>query len=95
MNDAISHEEHGNRGIFFIESDGARIAELTYQKLGESRIVIDHTEVQVSLRGQGIARRLLDAAVAWARQTDTKVSATCSYAKDQFVRDPSIGDVIG
>jgi hypothetical protein len=22
MNDAISHEEHGNRGIFFMERDG-------------------------------------------------------------------------
>jgi predicted GNAT family acetyltransferase len=93
MNDAISHEQHGNRGVFYIESDGARVAELTYQKTGESRIVIDHTEVQVSLRGRGIARRLLDAAVAWARQGNTRIDATCPYVITQFARDPSIGDV--
>ena len=52
----VSHEEHGNRGMFFIESDGARVAEMTYRKTGDSRIVIDHTEVQVNLRGRGVAR---------------------------------------
>ena len=91
----ISHEEHGKRGMFFIESDGARVAELTYQKTGESRIVIDHTEVQVNLRGRGVARSLLDAAVAWARQGNTKISATCPYVISQFARDRSLDDVSG
>jgi predicted GNAT family acetyltransferase len=91
----ISHEEHGKRGMFFIESDGARVAELTYQKTGESRIVIDHTEVQVNLRGRGVARSLLDAAVAWARQNNTKISATCPYVIGQFARDRSLDDVSG
>jgi uncharacterized protein len=95
MNDAISHEEHGNQGVFFIERDGARVAEMTYQRMGDSRILIDHTEVDVGLRGQGIARRLLDAAISWARQTSTKVGATCSYATAQFTADPSIRDVLG
>jgi uncharacterized protein len=91
--DAISHEEHGNRGVFFIERGDERIAEMTYQKMGNSRIVIDHSEVEPSLRGRGIARSLLDAAVAWARQTNTKISATCPYVIVRFARDPSLGDV--
>jgi predicted GNAT family acetyltransferase len=49
--------------------------------------------VQVNLRGRGVARSLLDAAVAWARQSKTKISATCPYVIGQFARDPSIGDV--
>jgi uncharacterized protein len=93
MNHIISHEEHGQGGIFFIERDGMRIAELTYQRIGVARVVIDHTHVDTSLRGQGIARQLLDAAIAWARQTSTKVSATCSYVTVQFARDPSLCDV--
>jgi len=93
MEHIISHEERKQGGIFFIDKDGGRIAELTYQRTGESRIVIDHTLVDASLRGQGIARRLLDAAVDWARQTGTKVGATCSYVTVQFARDPSIRDV--
>jgi len=95
MNDVISHEESGNRGVFFIDSGGERIAEMSYQKLGDSGILIDHTEVQPRLRGQGIARRLVDAAVAWARQNNKKISATCPYVVTQFDRDPKIGDVKG
>ena len=95
MNDVVSHEEQGQRGTFFIERNGLRIAEMTYRHSGENRIVIDHTEVEPQLRGQGIARLLLDAAVAWARQNSTEVGATCSYAVAQFARDASIRDVAG
>ena len=42
----------------------------------------------------GNARRLLDAAVAWARTTKTRVTVTCPYAKAQFAKDPSIQDVL-
>ena len=37
---------------------------------------------------------LLDALVAWARKTGTRVRVTCPYARSQFVRDPSIRDVL-
>ena len=93
MTETVSHEERGSSGIFFIERAGERIAEMTYQKLGDSRILIDHTEVQPSLRGQGIARRLVDAAVSWARLNNKKIGATCPYVVAQFARDPSIRDV--
>jgi uncharacterized protein len=93
--DVISHQEQGRHGVFFLERDGARVAEMTYQRLGDTRIVVDHTEVDVTLRGKGVARVLLDAVVAWARQTNTKVSATCSYVTAQFARDASIHDVMG
>ncbi|HEY3495834.1 MAG TPA: GNAT family N-acetyltransferase [Polyangiaceae bacterium] len=89
----IRHEEAGGRGAFFIENDGRRSAEQAYRRLGEHLVVIVHTEVDESLRGQGIARRLLDTAVAWARSTGTRVRATCPYAKAQFEKDASIRDV--
>jgi uncharacterized protein len=93
VTDAITHEEHGPRGEFFIMRDGKRIAELTYRRAGDSRVVIDHTEVEPALRGHGIARKLVDAAVAWARQSNTKLGATCPYVVTVFARDPSMGDV--
>jgi predicted GNAT family acetyltransferase len=89
----IRHEESGGRGAFFVEREGERVAELTYSRAGEHRVIIDHTEVHPELRRLGIARRLLDAAVAWARATGTRVMATCSYAEAQFEKDPSIRDV--
>jgi uncharacterized protein len=91
----IQHDEHGNSGVFHLDKEGARIAEMTYQRLGEGRILIDHTFVDPSLRGQGVARQLLDAVVAWARGSNTKISATCSYVVAQFARDKSLADVRG
>ena len=91
---SITHQEHGTRGAFFIEQNGQRIAELTYGRTSAGIANIDHTEVDRSLRGQGVARLLLDAAVRWARETNTQLSATCSYATAQFVRDPSLRDVL-
>ena len=76
-----------------VGTDGDRVAEQTYARLGPNRIVIDHTAVGPKLQGKGLARRLLDALVAWARETGTRVSATCSYAKAQFQKDASLRDV--
>ena len=90
----IAHEESGHRGAFFIEQDGKRLAEMTYSRVSAALIIIDHTEVDASLGGQGAGRSLLDAAVRWARETHTKVLATCPFASAQFARDPSIRDVL-
>ncbi len=93
MSDTIAHAEGADRGQFTLQRDGERVAEMTYLRLGPSRILVDHTYVAPELRGQGVARQLLDAAVAWARQTDTKISATCSYVVVQLARDASLRDV--
>ncbi|MEQ1505443.1 MAG: GNAT family N-acetyltransferase [Myxococcota bacterium] len=97
MSDAtvrIEHAEAEGRGAWFVEREGVRLAELTYSRAGEALVIIDHTEVHERLRGLGVARKLLDAAVAWARETHTRVIATCPYAKAQFDKDPSIRDVL-
>lgn len=93
--DVISHEEGAGGGAFFLARDGRRIAEMTYRQLGPGRILIDHTEVDVVLRGRGVARQLLDAAVSWARRQGIKISASCSYAAVQLARDASLADVRG
>jgi predicted GNAT family acetyltransferase len=89
----VLHEDGAAGGAFFIERGGKRIAEQAYTREGERDITIVHTEVDASLRGQGVGRRLLDTLVAWARSTGTRVAATCTYARGQFERDPSIRDV--
>lgn len=94
MDHPIAHAEHGHRGSFFIEQDGKRIAEMTYSRVDASLVIIDHTEVSASLGGQGVGRRLLDAVVQWARETHTRLLATCPYASAQFAKDPSIRDVL-
>jgi uncharacterized protein len=91
----VEHTPSGNGGAFFILEDGRRIAEMTYRRASPELAIIDHTEVLASLRGKGVARQLLDAAVQWARDNHIKLGATCSYAVVQFARDKSIQDVRG
>lgn len=94
MNPPIQHEESGTRGAFFLAEDDRRLAEMTYSRTNASLIVIDHTEVDPSLGGQGVGRRLLITLVDWARSTNTKVVPVCPFAKAQFDRDASLRDVL-
>jgi predicted GNAT family acetyltransferase len=79
---------------FIVQRDGKRIAEMVYADTAPGEATIDHTWVSDELRGQGIARKLLDDLVAWARSSHTKIIAVCPYAKAQFDKDPSIRDVL-
>jgi predicted GNAT family acetyltransferase len=90
----IERAEEEGRGAFLIAKQGIRLAQMTYSRTSDNLVIIDHTEVDDQLRGLGVGRKLLDAVVAWARETHTKVIATCPYAKAQFERDPSIRDVL-
>ena len=90
----IQHSEDDGRGAFFLERDGIRLAEMTYSRVNDGLVIIDHTLVDDQLRGLGVARKLLDTAVAWARTTHTKITATCPYAAAQFAKDASIRDVL-
>jgi predicted GNAT family acetyltransferase len=90
----IRQEESEGRGAFVIDAGGKRLALQSYRRVDANHVVIDHTQVDDSLRGRGVARRLLDASVAWARTTGTRMAATCPYAKAQFEKDPSIRDVL-
>lgn len=90
----VEHQEQDSKGAFFFQQGGKRLAEMTYSRTNATLIVIDHTEVDESLKGQGVGRQLLDALVAWVRSTNTKVIALCPFAKAQFDKDPSIRDVL-
>ena len=71
----IKHVEKGGRGGFVVrDQDGKRVAELTYVTAGDSAFIIDHTEVDPDLRGQGVAEKLLDAAANYARENNLKIT---------------------
>ena len=86
----IQHSE-GPQGAFYIEADGRRVAELTYTLPGPGKMSVNHTEVDKSLEGKGIARRLVDEAVNYARTQHRKIIPVCPYVhavmmknKDKF-----------
>lgn len=87
-------KEHGKRGAFFIEKDGEWIAELSYAREGQRKIVIDHTEVAPALRGKGIAKKLVESAVKFARRDNLLIRATCPYAKKVLESSEEFEDVL-
>lgn len=94
MEHLIEHEDEASKGAFFVRKDGQRVAEMTYSRTNPSLIIIDHTDVDPSLSGQGVGRKLLDALVAWVRAAGIKVVPLCPFAKAQFGKDPTIRDVL-
>ena len=94
MQYTVEHEEAASKGAFYIDKAGQRVAEMTYSRTNATMIIIDHTDVDDSLRGEGVGRQLLNALVDWARSTGTKVLPLCPFAKAQFDKDPAIRDVL-
>ena len=90
----FQHEDNGQLGQFFaVDAAGERVAEITYVWSSEYTVIANHTWVDDSLRGQGVARQLLDFLVEFAREKNLKILPTCSYVEVMFRRDESFADV--
>jgi uncharacterized protein len=89
----IEHEHSGHRGSFVIAREGKRLAELTYTVAG-SRVILDHTHVDDSLRGTGTGNRLVEAAVMWARAEKRALLPLCPFARSVFDKTPGYADVL-
>ena len=84
----IIHGTTQEGGIFFADENGQRMGYLSYEWADESVFAILHTVVDEAFRGQGIAKALLDAAVAFAQENNYKIRPVCPYAEAMFKRDP-------
>lgn len=74
--------------------DEKQAGKMTYSKLGESKIIIDHTEVEEPFKNTGAGRKLVEYGVEWARKNDVKVLPLCPFAKNLIERDPDLQDVL-
>lgn len=67
--------------IYLPNENGKTIAEITFEEIEKGIYNINHTYVDESLRGQGIASKLVEEAVKEIKGKNGKIEATCSYAK--------------
>lgn len=86
---AIQLKLEDDKGAFVIEESGERIAEMQIA-LREKNMIVFHTEVAEHLKGQGIAKKLLDEMVAYAREKQLKVVPLCAYVRAQFERHKDV-----
>ena len=85
----IQHKNTDSRGKFFIEDNNVEKAVMTYSVAGSNKIIIDHTEVDDRLQGEGLGHKLLDAAVGYARANSIKIVPLCPFVKSIFDKDKS------
>lgn len=91
----IQHLTTSTSGKFLIQNaQHIKIAEMSYRWKDENTIIADHTWVDNSLRGQGVAHLLLDQLVEFARHKHIKIIATCSYIEVIFKRKKEFSDVV-
>lgn len=90
----FSHQETEAGGSIFLERDGERVAKIDYRRAASGAMEVHHTFVDESLRGQGMARKLVAEAVEHARTTDCKISPSCSAARAILQKTPEYHDVL-
>tara|TARA_R110000868_G_scaffold132182_16_gene342816 strand:- start:2074 stop:2358 length:285 start_codon:yes stop_codon:yes gene_type:complete len=80
----IKQTDNGKKGAFYIEINDVKVAEMTYLHAESHKIIIDHTEVSETLKGQGIGYKLVDALVDYLRSNNLKVIPLCPFANAVF-----------
>lgn len=88
----IKLQDFGLKGRYVYARDGDE-AELTFVRVGDSEIVVDHTFVPPAWRGQGIAESLVQQVVEDARRQGFKIKPVCPYVVAAFRRHPEWVDV--
>jgi predicted GNAT family acetyltransferase len=66
-------------GAFVLRDESGPVGRLDF-RIEDQVLAIDYVVVDGRLRGRGLGVRLVDAAVAWARESDRAVRPYCGYA---------------
>ncbi|MFB9080061.1 GNAT family N-acetyltransferase [Flavobacterium procerum] len=82
------------KGYFEALEDGKEAGKMTYTWAGDSKFIIDHTEVSPEFNGKGVGKKLLMAAVEYARNNNLKIIPLCPFAKSVFDKVEEIRDVL-
>ena len=91
----ITHSASESGGRYEARVEGrSGEGELTYRRVSPTKVIADHTGVDDSLRGSGVARVLVERLVADARREGFTVVPQCSYVLAQSKRHPEWADVM-
>lgn len=69
-------------GFYYIDNF-EELAYITYY-IEDNILYVDHTFVDSSLRGKGIASKLVMRAIEFVKENDYKIVPICSYVVDWF-----------
>jgi uncharacterized protein len=76
-------------GTLYLMDGTERLGEMVVDIRGKD-LTVYHTEVAPEAEGKGLAKKLMDAMVAYARTHHLKVIPLCPYVHAQFKRHPEL-----
>lgn len=85
---------HEHNRIYLEDINGKVIAEVTFPSVKADVVNINHTFVDGSLRGQGIAGKLMEETADQLKNEGKKAMLTCSYAVTWFQKNEQYKDLI-
>ena len=91
----IDFEETESKGrYFYCPKGGGEDAEITFSRVSPTRIIVDHTGVPDSMRGQGVGQQLAEFVVRDARQKGVSIIPLCPFFKALAQRHEEWQDVV-
>lgn len=89
----MEFKQEPNR-IYLEDGEGKTIAEVTFPEIYTGTVNVNHTFVDDSLRGQGIAGKLMEELTQKLRAENKKAVLTCSYAVKWFEKNTEYTDLV-
>jgi hypothetical protein len=88
------HKEVGSRGSFMARANDRHAGTMTYSRLNDDTVIVDHTIVDDAFRGTGVGRALVAHLVEWARANHQSVIPLCPFTKAVLERKPEWQDIV-
>jgi hypothetical protein len=85
--------KHESNRIYLENEKGECIAEVTFPQVSENKVNINRTYVDNSLRGRGVADKLMSEVMDDLKKGNKKAVITCSYAAGWLKTHPEYKDV--
>jgi uncharacterized protein len=76
-----------NHGAFYLMQHGEQVGEMVIGVF-DNNLTVFHTEILPQAEGKGLAMKLVDAMVAYAREHHLMVIPRCAYVHAQFKKHP-------
>ncbi|HSZ51360.1 MAG TPA: GNAT family N-acetyltransferase [Caulobacteraceae bacterium] len=77
-----------------LERDEAGQVVFADYRRGEGRLILDHVEAPIALRGSGAAGRLMEEIAAYAREHELLIVPLCGYAAHWLRRKSEHSDLV-
>lgn len=90
----VTRDDGGGTQEFVLHVDGERLGSLDYTRPESGVMRIEYVEVAPELRGSGLGRQLVQAAVEWARAENMTIVPICGYARAVIARDPAMSKLL-